>query len=157
MRARRSRKARLAQNPVQPPLDRRAAARRFGRRVVDLGLRLNADRRRVWSGVRASDLTRRFAGPIPEQGEPAARLLRAFERDIAAHSMPMAHPRLFGLFTPAPLPVAAFAELLAAFLNQAPDAWKAGPAATHVEARLVRWFTGRIGWGRDAFGAFTSG
>ena len=140
-----------------PPLSRPREARAFGRRVVDLGLGFTTARRRAWSGATAADLERLFDRPIPERGRSAARVLRHLERDIAAHSMPMSHPRLFGLFTPAPLPVAAFAELAAAFLNQSPDAWKAGPAATEVEKRLVRWFAARIGWGRGAFGVFTSG
>jgi aromatic-L-amino-acid decarboxylase len=69
----------------------------------------------------------------------------------------MSHPRLFGLFTPAPIPAAAFAELPAAFLNQAVDAWKAGPAATEIEKRLIRWMNDRIGFGPRAFGVLTSG
>ncbi|HUD71748.1 MAG TPA: pyridoxal-dependent decarboxylase [Dongiaceae bacterium] len=140
-----------------PPLSRRGEARAFGRRVLDLGLAFGAARRRAWSGAGVAELERRFDRPIPERGRPAAQVLRHLERDIAAHSMPMAHPRLFGLFTPAPLPIAAFAELAAAFLNQSPDAWKAGPAATEIEKRLVRLFTESIGWRRGAFGVFTSG
>src|SRR2546428_9925400 len=71
--------------------------------------------------------------------------------------MQMSRPRIFGLLNPAPRPVAAFAELPVAFLNQSVDAWKAGPSATHLEMRLVRWMNDLIGFGRDAFGVFTSG
>jgi len=71
--------------------------------------------------------------------------------------MRMSHPRLFGLFCAAPLPVAVFAELLAASLNQSVDAWKAGPAAAHVEMRLLRWINDLIGFGPGAFGVLTSG
>lgn len=71
--------------------------------------------------------------------------------------MHMAHPRLFGLFTPAPEPVAALGDLAAAFLNQSPDAWKAGPAATEIEARLIRTFNDLAGFPRGAFGVLTSG
>jgi len=78
-------------------------------------------------------------------------------RTVFADSMRMSHPRLFGLFTPAPLPIAALADMAAAFLNQSPDAWKAGPAATEVEAGILRTFTRLIGWGADSFGAVTSG
>jgi len=71
--------------------------------------------------------------------------------------MQMSHPRVFGLFCAAPLPVAAFADLAAAFLNQSTDAWKAGPAGTHVEMRLLRWINDLIGFGPRAFGVLTSG
>jgi aromatic-L-amino-acid/L-tryptophan decarboxylase len=71
--------------------------------------------------------------------------------------MRMSHPRLFGLFCAAPLPVAVFAEILSASLNQSVDAWKAGPAAAHVEMRLLRWINDLIGFGPGAFGVLTSG
>jgi len=78
-------------------------------------------------------------------------------QSVFADSMRMSHPRLFGLFTPAPLPIAALADMAAAFLNQSPDAWKAGPAATEVEAGILRTFTRLVGWSRGSFGAVTSG
>jgi aromatic-L-amino-acid decarboxylase len=72
-------------------------------------------------------------------------------------SMRMSHPRLFGLFTPAPLPIAALADMAAAFMNQSPDAWKAGPAATEVDAGIVRLFARQAGLGPRAFGVLTGG
>ena len=114
-------------------------------------------RRRAWSGASASTLARLFSGPIPEKGIGATRLLRELRDGVFRHSMRMSHPRLFGLFTPAPLSAAAFAELPAAFMNQAVDAWKAGPAATEIEKRLIRWMNDLIGFGPRAFGVLTSG
>jgi aromatic-L-amino-acid decarboxylase len=113
--------------------------------------------RRVWSGATVSDLDRLFDEPLPVSGRDPLAVLRECRRKVFRHSMQMSHPRIFGLFNPAPLPVAAFAELPAAFLNQSVDAWKAAPAATHVEARLIRWMNDLIGFGPAAFGVFTSG
>ena len=140
-------------------LDRPADARRFGTRLLRLTLRATASNGRgpAYSGAGAAQLERLFARPIPERGLPPDLVLRRLERDILGHSMKMGHPRLFGLFTPGPLPAAAFAALPAAFVNQSPDAWKAGPAATHVETRLIRFMNGLIGFGPRAFGTFTSG
>jgi len=128
-------------------------------RLLHLTLRATATGGRgpAYSGAGAAQLERLFAGPIPERGLPPDRVLRRLERDILDNSMKMGHPRLFGLFTPGPLPAAAFAALPEAFLNQSPDAWKAGPAATHVESRLIRYLNGLIGFGPRAFGTFTSG
>ncbi|PYS93165.1 MAG: hypothetical protein DMF50_13775, partial [Acidobacteria bacterium] len=42
-------------------------------------------------------------------------------------------------------------------LNQSVDAWKAGPAGTHLEKRVIRWMNDLIGFGAEAFGVFTSG
>jgi aromatic-L-amino-acid decarboxylase len=114
-------------------------------------------RKRVYSGAGIRELERLFSGPLPERGVPVARLLAEFRRRILRHSLQTSHPRIFGLLHPIPLPVAAAAETAAALLNQSGDAWKAGPAAMHVEARLIRWINDRIGWGPAAFGVFTSG
>jgi len=144
-----------------PPglLERPADARRFGARLLRLTLRAStaSGRGPAYSGAGAGQLERLFARPIPERGLPPDQVLRRLERDILANSMKMGHPRLFGLFTPGPLPAAAFAALPEAFVNQSPDAWKAGPAATHVEVRLIRYMNGLIGFGPRAFGTFTSG
>jgi len=137
----------------------RASAARFGHRLLDLTLDEIWGRRvrRAYSGASAAQLARLFSGPMPENGTGDTRLLRELRDGVFRHSMRMNHPRLFGLFTPAPLPIAAFAELPAAFMNQAVDAWKAGPAATEIEKRLVRWMNDRVGYGPRAFGVLTSG
>jgi aromatic-L-amino-acid decarboxylase len=116
-----------------------------------------AGARRTYSGATVRALDRMFDRPLPRHGRPPEAVLEECRRTVFRHSMQMSHPRIFGLFNPAPLPVAAFAELPAAMLNQSVDAWKAAPAATHLEVRLIRWMTDRIGFGRNAFGVFTSG
>jgi glutamate/tyrosine decarboxylase-like PLP-dependent enzyme len=134
-----------------------AQVRRLGRRILDLTLRhtLGAAGRRAWSGAGRDAVARRLAASPPARGSEA-RALRRLET-IFADSMRMSHPRLFGLFTPAPLPVAALADMAAAFLNQSPDAWKAGPAATEIEAGLIRIFNRQAGLGARAFGTVTGG
>jgi aromatic-L-amino-acid decarboxylase len=133
-------------------------ARRLGRRVLDLVLRetLPAGGERVWRGGSRKSVARHFGAPPRARGGGDRAVLARLRR-VLHDSMRLAHPRLFGLFTPAPLPVAALGDLAAAFLNQSPDAWKAGPAATEVEARLVRTFNDLAGLPRSAFGVLTSG
>ena len=130
--------------------------RRLGRRILDLTLRRTLGAAPAWSGRGAGAVARRFKAPPPAVRGSEARALARLDA-IFRDSMRMSHPRLFGLFTPAPLPIAALGDMAAAFLNQSPDAWKAGPAATEVEAGLLRTFTRLIGWGPRAFGAVTSG
>ncbi len=140
-------------------LDSRARAGRYGRRVLaeTLDHLFGAGMRRTYSGATLEQLERLFDTPLPERGRDPLAVLRDCRDRIFRHSMQMSHPRIFGLFSPAPLPVAAFAELPAALLNQSVDAWKAAPVATHVEARLIRWMNDLIGFGPAAFGVFTSG
>src|SRR5437899_4034147 len=139
-------------------LGTRAKAQRFGAEVLRATLdHIYGGACRTYSGATLAELDRLFDEPLPESGRDPRRVLRECRSKVFRHSMQMSHPRIFGLFNPAPLPIAAFAELPAAFLNQSVDAWKAAPAATHLEVRLIRWINDRIGFGREAFGVFTSG
>jgi aromatic-L-amino-acid decarboxylase len=136
----------------------RDEALRLGRRVLDLVVRetIPSARGRVWRGGSRAGVARRFAAAPPLHGGGGRAVLARLRR-VLRDSMRLAHPRLFGLFTPAPVPVAALGDLAAAFLNQSPDAWKAGPAATEIEARLIRAFNDLAGFPRRAFGVLTSG
>jgi aromatic-L-amino-acid/L-tryptophan decarboxylase len=139
-------------------LSTRRQAYRFGRRVLDTTLSYVYDpSRRTYSGASTREIDRLFDEPLPETGQDPVRVLGECRRKVFRHSMHMSHPRIFGLFNPAPLPVAAFADLPVAFLNQSVDAWKAGPSATHLEMRVIRWMNDLIGFGAPAFGVFTSG
>lgn len=99
----------------------------------------------------------RFAEPLPEEGATWAELLREFERDVVPLSFHLPSPRYFGLMNPTPLPVAVFAEALAAALNQNLGAWHHSPAATAIEARVIRWLCDLAGYPETAFGSLTSG
>src|SRR5262245_45182088 len=127
--------------PRHPGSNEVERVRRLGRRILDLTLdrTLGSGARKAWSGASRKAMARRFAGPPPRSGRSETSVLRRL-RAILDDSMRMSHPRIFGLFTPAPLPLAALADMAAAFMNQSPDAWKAGPAATEVEAGIVRAF-----------------
>jgi len=140
-------------------LGSRQAAGRFGRQLLreTLGHHFGLGLRRAYSGATVEELDRLFDEPLPERGQAPAAVHARCRATLFRHSMQMSHPRIFGLFNPSPLPIAAFAELPAAFLNQSVDAWKAAPAATHLEKRLIRWMTDLIGFGPNAFGVFTSG
>ncbi len=142
-----------------PYLTGRAASRRLGRGLLEIALDAlhGGGATKTFSGATPGDLDRLFDRGMPERGASPARLLRHLRRDIVRHSMRMSHPRLFGLFCAAPLPIAALTEMVTASLNQSADAWKAGPAAAHVEARLIRWMNDAAGFGAGAFGVLTSG
>jgi aromatic-L-amino-acid/L-tryptophan decarboxylase len=144
---------------VRALMSGREGADRFGRRVLGeiLDHLHGPESRKTYSGASVAVLDRMFEEPLPERGSDPAVVLGQCRRKVFRHSMRMSHPRIFGLFNPAPLPIAAFAELPAAFLNQSVDAWKAAPAATHLEIRLIRWINDLIGFGPRAFGVFTSG
>ncbi|HXY68547.1 MAG TPA: pyridoxal-dependent decarboxylase [Gemmatimonadales bacterium] len=99
----------------------------------------------------------RFAEPLPELPTPWPALLERFERDVVPASFHLPSPRYFGLMNPTPLPVAVFAEAMAAALNQNVGAWHHSPAATAVERVVVRWLCDLAGYPASAFGSLTPG
>lgn len=98
-----------------------------------------------------------FDEPVPDHGSSWQALLEQFRRDVVPNSFHLPSPRYFGLMNPTPLPVAVFAEALAAALNQNLGAWHHSPAGTAVERQVIRWLCDIAGYPGTAFGSLTSG
>jgi aromatic-L-amino-acid decarboxylase len=109
------------------------------------------------SGATPDELVALFNEALPRSGADAAEVLSRFETEIAPHSMAISSPRYFGLFNPAPLPVAVWADALASALNQNGAAWRNSPAANVFDARVVRWLCELIGYDASGCGTITSG
>ena len=68
------------------------------------------------------------------------------------------HPRYFGLFNPTPTLLGVAGETLAAAFNPQLAAWSHAPAAAEIEAHLLRFLGGRLGYPAETVaGTFTSG
>lgn len=112
----------------------------------------------VCSKATPAELEKLFDEPLPRDGgADAADLFARFTRDIIPHSMKIPSPRYFGLFNPTPLAVGVWAEALAAALNQNQAVWRNSPAASVVEARVLRWLCEMIGYPAESYGTMTSG
>ena len=115
------------------------------------------DARRVCSGATPGELEKLFDEPLPREGGEALEVFRRFAREIVPHAMHIPSPRYYGLFNPTPLPVAVWADALASALNQNGAAWRNSPAASVVEAQVLRWLCEIVGYPHDSFGTMTSG
>ncbi|WP_433466279.1 pyridoxal phosphate-dependent decarboxylase family protein [Spirillospora sp. CA-128828] len=83
--------------------------------------------------------------------DDVAELLRA----TTVHTT---HPRYFGLFNPTPTLMGVVGETLAAAFNPQMAAWSHAPAAAEIEAHLLRFLGGRLGYPPGTVaGSFTSG
>ncbi|HEX8163709.1 MAG TPA: pyridoxal-dependent decarboxylase [Pyrinomonadaceae bacterium] len=111
----------------------------------------------VCSEASPAELERLFDEPLPREGADAAALFARFTRDIVPHSMKIPSPRYFGLFNPTPLAVGVWADALASALNQNQAVWRNSPAASVVEARVLRWLCEMIGYPPASYGTMTSG
>ncbi|GAA2628791.1 pyridoxal-dependent decarboxylase [Actinomadura fulvescens] len=79
----------------------------------------------------------------------------ALLRESTVHTT---HPRYFGLFNPTPTLLGVVGETLAAAFNPQLAAWSHAPAAVEIEAHLLRFLGGRMGYPPgEVAGSFTSG
>ena len=77
---------------------------------------------------------------------------------MRADQLHASHPRYFGLFNPAPLPMGIAADALTAAYNPQLAAWSHSPFAVELERHLIRMFGERFGYVGDATdGAFCTG
>lgn len=71
-------------------------------------------------------------------------------RDVAgmlrATTVHTTHPRYFGLFNPTPTLMSVVGDTLAAAFNPQMAAWSHAPAAAEIEAHLLRYLGGRLGF-----------
>ncbi|MDW9433013.1 aminotransferase class V-fold PLP-dependent enzyme [Sinorhizobium meliloti] len=86
------------------------------------------------------------------------RSVGEFVSDATAFgSVPMTHPRYFGLFNPAPSYASEWADRIAAAFNPQLAVWSHAPAAVDIEIHTVAALARRIGFPDGASGHFTSG
>ncbi|TDC82249.1 pyridoxal-dependent decarboxylase [Actinomadura sp. 7K507] len=113
----------------------------------DVSPSVNVQRLRAVIGAYDFD---RPAGPEAVIDE-VAELLRA----ATVHTT---HPRYFGLFNPTPTLMGVLGETLAAAFNPQLAAWSHAPAAAEIEAHVLRFLGGRLGYpSEQVAGSFTSG
>ncbi|MGE0042421.1 MAG: aspartate aminotransferase family protein [Vicinamibacterales bacterium] len=94
---------------------------------------------------------------LPARGTDAGTLVHEAASLLFDHALFNAHPRFFGYVTSSPAPIGMFGDFLAAALNQNVGAWRLSPLATEIEAQVVRWIAGLIGYPPAAGGLLVSG
>jgi aromatic-L-amino-acid decarboxylase len=111
----------------------------------------------VCSPATPAEIERLFDEPLPREGVPVEELLARFASEIVPHSMTIPSPRYYGLFNPTPLAVGVWSDALASAINQNQAVWRNSPAASVIEARVLRWLCEMVGYGPGAYGTMTSG
>ena len=76
---------------------------------------------------------------------------------IVPNSTHTAHPRFLPYVQPSPNSVSAYADHVAAVLNQNCNLWHLSPAANAVEQTVLCWFADLFGFPASAGGIITSG
>jgi aromatic-L-amino-acid/L-tryptophan decarboxylase len=94
---------------------------------------------------------------LPEEGKDPGALLRDSTNLLIEHSLFNSHPRFYGYITSGAAPIGVLADFLAAAINANVGAWKLAPAATEIEAQVVRWLAQFINYPVHCGGLLLSG
>ena len=93
----------------------------------------------VLAQVKPGELSGKLPLAPPEQGEPFANVLHDLDDLIVPALTNWQHPRFFAYFAVTAAEPGILAELLAATMNQVAILWRASPASTELELRVVDW------------------
>jgi len=99
----------------------------------------------VLAQVAPGELSARLPASAPEEGEPFAHVLRDMDELILPALTHWQHPRFFAYFAVTASEPGILAELLAAATNQVALHWRASPASTELELRVVDWVRQLLG------------
>ena len=99
----------------------------------------------VLAQVTPGALTAKLPASAPEHGEPFANVLRDLDELIVPALTNWQHPRFFAYFAVTASEPGILAELLAATMNQVAILWRASPASTELELRVVDWVRQLLG------------
>jgi glutamate/tyrosine decarboxylase-like PLP-dependent enzyme len=156
-----------AEEGVPAPVERPAgehgldetSMREMGYAMVDLVVEYlkGLEGRRVYGPLSPAGLDEMFTEPLPEDGVPFSELVQDCRTRVFPNTMAIGSRRYFGMMNPAPLPVAIFAESLAAAMNQNAASWRHAPSGTAIEKRVIRWLCDLFGLPENSFGTFTAG
>jgi aromatic-L-amino-acid decarboxylase len=99
----------------------------------------------VLAQVKPGELSAKLPQSPPEQAEPFANVLRDLDELIVPALTNWQHPRFFAYFAVTASEPGILAELLSATLNQVALLWRASPASTELELRVVDWVRQLLG------------
>ncbi|MBB4689265.1 pyridoxal phosphate-dependent decarboxylase family protein [Amycolatopsis jiangsuensis] len=132
---------------------------RAGARLVTLLDRYERDLpgSRVLPEPDRAQLATLLADSVPEKGIGVDGLFDRIEDVILPNSTTVAHSRFLAYVLGPPNGVAAYAEAVAATINQNCNFWQLSPAASVVERSVLEWLTSIVGFPSTAKGILTGG
>ena len=114
--------------------------------------------RRVGATATAAEMRVALGGPLPEEGEPAARVVAQLARAADPGLVATAGPRFFGFVIGGSLPAAVGADWLTSAWDQNAGLFVLSPAAAVVEETVKDWLVALFGLPPgSSMGAVTGG
>ncbi|MBI3247435.1 MAG: decarboxylase [Deltaproteobacteria bacterium] len=105
----------------------------------------------------AMAMARTLKEPLPEHGQPAAELLDLLFTRIIPKSFNTAGPGYLAYIPGGGIFHSAVADLVTDAVNRYMGLWLAAPGLAQLEANVIRWFCGIVGYPVTANGLLTTG
>jgi aromatic-L-amino-acid decarboxylase len=99
----------------------------------------------VLAQVTPGELSASLPAAAPEEPEPFGDVLRDLDELLVPAFTNWQHPRFFAYFAVTASEPGILAELISATLNQVAITWRASPASTELELRVVDWVRQLLG------------
>lgn len=104
-----------------------------------------------------ADLARSLVEPLPERGAPVEGLFDLLFDTVIPRGFQTAGPGYLAYIPGGGLPQSAVADLIADATNRYVGVFAAAPGLAQIEANVVRWFCGIVGYPEGAGGILTTG
>lgn len=111
----------------------------------------------VTTTISARELLALLDTPIPEQPEAFDTILSDTREKVVPHLTHWNHPDFFAYFAISASGAGILADTLVSALNVQGMLWKTGPAASALEAVVLRWMAELIGYDPQAEGVLVNG
>jgi aromatic-L-amino-acid/L-tryptophan decarboxylase len=99
--------------------------------------------RKIISEISSKEIEKVFEEALPLAGSNVENILSEWHERVLPHTTHLGSPRYFGFVNGSGSMISVFADALATSVNMNAGGWKAGPAATEIERRVIQW-AGRI-------------
>jgi aromatic-L-amino-acid decarboxylase len=135
-----------------PPAELRAALHAAADLVADYLERI--EEYRVFPAVLPGELNRQLGGPLPEDPEPLADILRDVRADVVPNVTHWQHPAYFAYFPASASGIGLLGEMVASGLNANAFLWRTSPVGAELEGITVDWLREGLGLPADFDGVF---
>ena len=111
----------------------------------------------AWEGDFRQGLEDQLLEEPPEEGRPAAEVLKQAAREVLPFATRLDHPRCFAFIPSSPTWPSVLADFLAAGYNINTVTWLVASGPSQLELVVIDWFRRWLGYPESAGGLFTSG
>jgi aromatic-L-amino-acid/L-tryptophan decarboxylase len=133
-----------------PEEEFRKALRQAAEWVTDY--RSNIERRAISAPGKPGDVSASLPSTIPKMPVPIETVMADFERLIVPNLVHWGHPAFLGYFGSTTTAPGILGEIMAATLNVSAMTWATSPAATELEAVVLRWLRELLRLPEEFFG-----